>query len=180
MYLLGIKAKHQELVEVCGHTIRPQNRNSPRELAYSEDFILSCVDKCRELNNYQGLQQFIDVYETVGNVIPVWPGANVHRGQFCCYDCPDIYFNNEKIRDHALAFYNKYSNSYMCGDDAIIAGIYNNMSVKSLINMDKDEYENYIEHAINVIKWRTKKNRMIPEDVLESCKYILEMEINYA
>ena len=157
MYLLGIKAKHQELVEVCGHTIRPQNRNSPRELAYSEDFILSCVDKCRELNNYQGLQQFIDVYETVGNVIPVWPGANVHRGQFCCYDCPDIYFNNEKIRDHALAFYNKYSNSYMCGDDAIIAGIYNNMSVKSLINMDKDEYENYIEHAINVIKWRTKK-----------------------
>lgn len=105
----------------------------------------------------RGLQQFIDVYETVGNVIPVWSGANVHRGQFCCYDCPDIYFNNEKIRDHALAFYNKYSNSYMCGDDAIIAGIYNNMSVKSLINMDKDEYENYIEHAINVIKWRTKK-----------------------
>ena len=159
---------------------RSENRNSPRELAYSEDFILSCVDKCRELNNYQGLQQFIDVYETVGNVIPVWPGANVHRGQFCCYDCPDIYFNNEKIRDHALAFYNKYSNSYICGDNAIIAGIYNNMSVKSLINMDKDEYENYIEHAINVIKWRTKKNRMIPEDVLESCKYILEMEINYA
>ena len=157
MYLLGIKAKYPELVEVCGHTIRPQNRNSPRELAYSEYFILSCVDKCRELNNYQGLQQFIDVYETVGNVIPVWPGGNVHRGQFCCYDCPDIYFNNEKIRDHALAFYNKYSNSYMCGDDAIIAGIYKNMSVKSLINMDKDEYENYIEHAINVIKWRTEK-----------------------
>ena len=24
------------------------------------------------------------------------------------------------------------------------------------------------------------KNRMIPEDVLESCKYILEMEVNYA
>ena len=144
-------------VEVCGHTIRPQNRYSSRELAYSEDFILSCVDKCRELNNYQGLQQFIDVYETVGNVIPVWPGANVHRGQFCCYDCPDIYFNNEKIRDHALAFYNKYSNSYICGDNAIIAGIYNNMSVKNLINMDKDEYENYIEHAINVIKWRTEK-----------------------
>ena len=126
-------------------------------MAYSEDFILSCVDKCRELNNYQGLQQFIDVCETVGNVIPVWPGGNVYRGQFCCYDCPDIYFNNEKIRDHALAFYNKYSNSYMCGDDAIIAGIYKNMSVKSLINMDKDEYENYIEHAINVIKWRTEK-----------------------
>ena len=45
----------------------------------------------------------------------------------------------------------------MCGDDAIIAGIYKNMSVKSLINMDKDEYENCIEHAINVIKWRTEK-----------------------
>lgn len=82
MYLLGIKAKYPELVEVCGHTIRPQNRNSPRELAYSEDFILSCVDKCRELNNYQGLQQFIDVYETVGNVIPVWPGGMFTEDNF--------------------------------------------------------------------------------------------------
>ena len=35
-----------------------------RKLAYSEDFILSCVDKCKELNNYQGLQQFIDIYRT--------------------------------------------------------------------------------------------------------------------
>ena len=71
MYLLGIKARYPELVEVCGKTIRPQNKNSPRESAYSEDFILSCVDKCGELNNYSAMQQFIDVYETVGNVIPV-------------------------------------------------------------------------------------------------------------
>lgn len=33
-----------------------------------------------KLNNYSGLRQFIDVCETVGNVILVWPGANVHRG----------------------------------------------------------------------------------------------------
>ncbi len=64
---------------------------------------MSCVDKCREFNNYQGLQQFIDVYETVGNVIPVWPGGNVHRGQFVA-TIVRYYFNNEKIRDHALAF----------------------------------------------------------------------------
>lgn len=44
------------------------------------------------------LQKLIDKYETIGNVIPVWPGANVHRGQFGCYDCPDIYFNDEKSK----------------------------------------------------------------------------------
>ena len=159
MYLLGIVAKCPELklVEVCGHTIRPQNRNFPRELAYSEDFILRCIDKCGKLNNYPKLQQFIDVYETVGNVIPVWPGANVHRGQFCCYDCPDIYFNDEKIRAHALLYYQKYSNVYMCGVDAIIDGAYHSKSVISLINMDEGEYENYIKHAIRVINNRTEK-----------------------
>ena len=159
MYLLGIVAKCPELnlVEVCGHTIRPQNRNSPRELAYSEDFILRCIDKCGKLNNYPKLQQFIDVYETAGNVIPVWPGANVHRGQFCCYDCPDIYFNDEKIRAHALLYYQKYSNVYMCGVDAIIDGAYHSKSVISLINMDEGEYENYIKHAIRIINNRTEK-----------------------
>ena len=49
------------------------------------------------------------------------------------------------------------ASSYMCGDDAIIAGIYKNMSVKNLINMENHEYENYIEHAIKVIKYRTEK-----------------------
>lgn len=49
------------------------------------------------------------------------------------------------------------ASSYMCGDDAIIAGIYKNMSVKNLITMENHEYENYIEHAIKVIKYRTEK-----------------------
>ena len=141
--------------------IDKQLRNAGWDIVDRNEYLPNSTSAVKEAlmggNTESDYLLFIDVYETVGNVIPVWPGANVHRGQFCCYDCPDIYFNNEKIRDHALAFYNKYSNSYMCGDDAIIAGIYNNMSVKSLINMDKYEYENYIEHAINVIKWRTKK-----------------------
>lgn len=157
MYLLGIKAFYPGLVEVCGRTLRPINRNSTRALAYSEDFILSCIDKCGNLNNYSGLQQFIELYEKIGNVIPVWPGANVHRGQFYCYDCPDIYFNNDKIKFYALSYYQKYVNSYMSGDDAIIDGKGQNISVTSLINMDEDEYKDYINHAIRVINCRTEK-----------------------
>ena len=53
------------------------------------------------------------------------------------------------------------------------------MSVKSLINMDKDEYENYIEHAINVIKWRTEKIEWYRK-MFWSRVNILEMEVNYA
>ena len=45
----------------------------------------------------------------------------------------------------------------MCGYDAIIDGIYQNKSVISLINMDENEYVNYIEHAIRVIKYRTER-----------------------
>jgi len=156
MYLLGIKAFRPDLVEVCGMTLRPapKNRTSGRAVAYNKDFIISCVDKCGKLNDYDKLQQFIDIYETVGNVIPVWPGANVHRGQFSCYDCPDIYFNDQKIIKQANLFFSGIKDSKMYGADSVIGGMFRELTVNELVNMGIDEYQNYICHAMKVITYR--------------------------
>ncbi|MCM1087793.1 MAG: hypothetical protein NC419_06525 [Muribaculaceae bacterium] len=163
MYLLGIKAFYPELVEVCGQTFRPANGASTRELAYNKKFLLNYVDKCDCLNGYSKLEEFIELYETIGNVIPVWPGANVHRGQFGCYDCPDIYFNDEKIKPHALSYYRDCPKSFMIGSEMIIDGSYKDITVSGLINMDKDEYEGYIQHAITVIKKRNEELQAVKD-----------------
>ena len=65
MYLLGIKAYYPNLVEVCGQTLRPVVRTSSRALAYSEEFISSCVDKCGRLNVNCKLQKFILSYKKI-------------------------------------------------------------------------------------------------------------------
>ena len=157
MYLLGIKSFYPDLVDVCGMTLRPAKRTSNKALAYSEDFILSCGDRCGNLNDYEKLQAFIDCYETIGNVIPVWPGANVHRGQFGCYDCPDIYFNDQKISKLADAFFGEKAESNMFGEKSIIAGRYKKITVHDLVNMNRTDYVRYISHALNVIKFRMNK-----------------------
>ncbi len=157
MYLLGIKAYYPELVEVCGMTLRPASRNSNRAMAYSGEFLLSCVDRCGDLNDNVMLQKLIDKYETIGNVIPVWPGANVHRGQFGCYDCPDIYFNDEKIKAHAIWFFSQSDNNYVLGNEYIINGEYEGIDVLSLSNIQNTEYEKYILHALKIISDRNEK-----------------------
>lgn len=157
MYLLGIKAYYPELVEVCGMTLRPASRNSNRAMAYSGEFLLSCVDRCGDLNDNVMLQKLIDKYETIGNVIAVWPGANVHRGQFGCYDCPDIYFNDEKIKAHAIWFFSQSDNNYVLGNEYIINGEYEGIDVLSLSNIQNTEYEKYILHALKIISDRNEK-----------------------
>lgn len=156
MYLLGIKAFYPKLVEVCGMTLRPANRTSKRALAYSGEFLLSCVDRCGKLNDYVKLQEFIDVYEMIGNVIPVWPGANVHRGQFGCYDCPDVYFNDPKIKDYANMYFEGKTGVLIQGGKSVIGGQFRGVTVADLVNLNKDGYERYINHALDVIKYRRK------------------------
>lgn len=54
------------------------------------------------------LHEFIQVYETLGNLIPVWPGANSHRGVFGVYDLADLYFYDSKIEEFGRSFYNNF------------------------------------------------------------------------
>lgn len=157
IYLLGMKAYNHNLIEVCGLTMRPQKRTNARSLAYNKDFLVEHIDECGELNRCKELQKFITLYETKGNVIPIWPGGNVHRGQFCCYDNPDIYFNNPKIIGQAKYFFGTKDKSYMIGNDSVICGKYKDLTTKKLINMEKAKYMDYLNHVIDVISKRKSK-----------------------
>lgn len=69
-----------------------------------------------ELKNLKEMKEFINVYSSIGNVYPIWPGGNEHKGTGTngCYDIPDIYFNKEDIRNYSKHFFNAFcTNNFM-------------------------------------------------------------------
>lgn len=156
IYLLGMKAYYSELLEVCGLTMRPVERENAWKLAYSEDFLMKHIDKCGELNQCKELQEFISLYETKGNVIPIWPGGNVHKGQFWCYDNPDIYFNDPKIVGQAISFFETKDKSFMIGKKSVIGGAYKKLTIEKYVGMGEKAYRKYITHVVHVISGRNK------------------------
>ena len=63
------------------------NTNSTRFLYYcSKD------DAFKSLNGRKEYEDFIKLYFSIGNLIPVWPGGNEARGKMGVYDMPEIFF----------------------------------------------------------------------------------------
>lgn len=83
-----------------GLIIRPKPRENNRQQAYNYEFILAHYNQLnKDLNKLKEMKEFIEVYQTIGNIIPMWPEGNVHRGQNQCYDIQDIYFNKETTKN---------------------------------------------------------------------------------
>lgn len=51
------------------------------------------------LNNSPELLDFLKLYYSIGNVIPMWPGGNEVRGKKGIYDLPELFFNMYPILD---------------------------------------------------------------------------------
>lgn len=49
-------------------------------------------DNFLKLNMLKELKDFLSVYNSIGNIIPIWPGGNESRDKFGCYDLPELYF----------------------------------------------------------------------------------------
>ena len=75
---------------------------------------------------------------------------------FGCYDCPDVYFNDPKIKDYANMYFEGKTGVLMQGGKSVIGGQFRGVTVADLVNLNKDGYERYINHALDVIKYRRK------------------------
>ncbi|WP_350343974.1 hypothetical protein PRVXT_000339 [Proteinivorax tanatarense] len=154
VYTLGINVYYKDKVECCGLTIRPKKRTNDYQRVYSAKFIKENYSDFSELNNLGKLEDFIKVYNEIGNIIPIWPGGNMHKGMSQCYDIPDIYFNKSTIKRYSLHFFNsfKYKNSFL---EEVLQGKYSKIETKGYLNFDKEEYKSFLVHIIKVIRYRT-------------------------
>ncbi|HEM5075620.1 TPA: hypothetical protein U1239_002130 [Streptococcus suis] len=163
IYSLGIKAFYPNLVGTVenGTILYPifnKKLNSKQRL-YSGTYLLEHFEEYKELNNLKELRDFIHIYETLGNLIPVWPGANSHRGVFGVYDLADLYFYDSKIEELGRLYYKNfhsensvYSISRFCFEKSNTP-----YKLQDFLSMNREEYKRFLKHIVEVIKNRNSK-----------------------
>ena len=109
-YYLGLKVVNKTKFE---ELVKEEKKTNKRLQTYSANFLLKC-SRNKEfdvLNNSPELLEFLKLYYSIGNVIPMWPGGNEARGKKRIYDLPELFFNmypywTEKLME-------KYKNAYL-------------------------------------------------------------------
>ena len=163
IYSLGIKAFYPNMVGTVenGTILYPfinKKLNSKQRL-YSGTYLLEHFEEYKELNNLKELRDFIHIYESLGNLIPVWPGANSHRGVFGVYDIADLYFYDSKIEELGRLYYKNfhsensvYSISRFCFEKSNTP-----YKLQDFLSMNREEYKRFLKHIVEVIKNRNSK-----------------------
>lgn len=136
---------------------------------YSNNYILKMLkeskqpDNFSKLNQLKELKEFLSVYNSIGNVIPVWPGGNESRGKFGCYDLPELYFLDKKIAPWTKYLLKKYDLNLFPDIDNInsLLDIKDNQDlndkpkiVKFLDDLNVKLYREYLERVVENIKKR--------------------------
>ena len=104
------------------------------------------------LNELKELKEFLDVYNNIGNIIPIWPGGNESRGKFCCYDLPEFYFFNDKVKPWTKYLLSEYDNCF------IEKNIENKGGLPKFLNkLSVDTYKKYLSDIKEIIDERKSK-----------------------
>lgn len=163
IYTIGLWIYYPKEFERTPYTIRPIARKKSNKVSFD---YLCPNDKSEgekykyikyvELNNLEELKSFIKVYTCAGNVIPVWPGANIHRGMGYCFDIPDIYFRNPDVIEWTKTLMTINEKAYL---DEIMESNYPSYTEKFLDRMSKNkkEYKGFLKHCISIINNRNTK-----------------------
>ena len=125
------------------------NTNSP-------NFLRSCAedDAFKKVNNSKPIKEFLKLYFSIGNVIPMWPGGNSCKGIKGIYDSPEVFFNmypewTETLRE-------KYKEKGFL--DSVMKYRLESMfkTVDTLRKMTSAEYFAYITKRCEIIAEREK------------------------
>ncbi|WNN03751.1 hypothetical protein [Streptococcus suis] len=163
IYSLGIKAFYPNMVGTVenGTILYPfinKKLNSKQRL-YSGTYLLEHFEEYKELNNLKELRDFIHIYETLGNLIPVWPGANSHRGVFGVYDLADLYFYDSKIEKLGRLYYKNFHSKYSVYSIGRFCFEKSNTPYKlqDFLSMNREEYIRFLKHIVEVIENRNSE-----------------------
>ena len=138
---------------------------------YLNNYILKRIKESKQPDNFSKLNQlkelkdFLSVYNSIGNVIPIWPGGNESRGKFDCYDLPELYFLDKKIAPWTKYLLEKYDLNLFPDVDEInlLHGIESRKTLKNksktvefLDALDVESYKKYLVRITKNIEEREK------------------------
>jgi len=154
IYVIGLKAFYPEKFNCSKRIIKVKDQN---QRAYSNKYVSAHYIDFPLLNECTELKSYIEIYDKIGNVIPIWPGGNAHRGKSQCYDIAEIYFG--KYNRMASALTEIYKNSFM---DGIIT---KDINLDDILNLDEYGYIEFLKYICKTIKFRTEEiNNVLKDD----------------
>lgn len=87
IYQIGIYVFHPNKCRRTDYTIKNENGKY-----FKTQYLKDKFKRYEELNKTIEESRFIQYIDSIGNVIPIWPGGNIDKGRSYCFDIPDIYF----------------------------------------------------------------------------------------
>ena len=148
IYTIGIYVFYPEKCKKTDYMIKRNDKGYFSIKYLSENF-----ESFPALNKAIEDSGFISVYDSVGNVIPIWPGGNIDRGKMAyCFDIPEIYFCNKHPR-----WFQILCDTYPEANLQLINNKDFNKDTKSFLDsMNEESYKKYLEHIVSVINRRTE------------------------
>ncbi|MFK4344362.1 MULTISPECIES: hypothetical protein [unclassified Paenibacillus] len=157
VYVIGLNIFYEDEFVCCGKQIKPKKHANNRQIVYSHKYIKENYHEFDKLNKLPELLKFIDVYSDLGNIIPIWPGGNSHRGMSQCYDIPDIYFNKKEIKEYASYFYNNFLSDKNFFLDDVLSGEFSKFEIGDYLRFSKEDYIKFLNHIVRIIKMRSEQ-----------------------
>lgn len=112
------------------------------------------------------IREFAKVYNTIGNVIPIWPGGNEFKGKcfidnVYCYDIPDIFFRKycEIEKMYIENILKKEITEVALSRFITVTPSPNNVqSISNILEYNSlDEYLDFIKHIVDEIQTRNEE-----------------------
>ena len=144
IYVIGLYIFYPDMFICKNIEIKAGDRR-----AYSNNYVNENYRQFYELNDLPELKNFISNYKKIGNVIPIWPGGNEHKGKSYCYDIPDIYF--ARYKEWAKALVQIYRCTYI---ENIIR---TEKKVDDFLKMGKGDYKIFLIDIVKIINDRDEK-----------------------
>lgn len=129
-------------------------KNEKKRL-YSRKYITDHFEDFKDVA--EELKELAEVYCSIGNVIPVWPGANELRGKLNCYDIPDIFFPKFREMEEVYLRYILNKEPAEVCMTRILTDSPKISNIEKILSFSKDEYRSFVKQAVNEIKERTRE-----------------------
>lgn len=160
IFTLGVYVFEKNKNSQCKYSIGKDNIiriAGTRIWLYSRNYIKDHFNEFSNLAATKEIQDFAKVYNSEGNIIPIWPGGNEFKGKARCYDIPDIFFfkygNMEKM-------YVQHILHKKIEDVALSRFMTSSPYVKTIDDIFKyniEEYLKFVRHIVNEIEMREKE-----------------------
>lgn len=128
-----------------------------RQRLYSRKYIIAHLDDFSDLVNTKEIRDFVRVYTTVGNIIPIWPGGNEFKGKAGCYDIPDIFFCQYRNMEEVYVQHILHKSIEDVALTRFMSGSPYVSDIQNVFEYDMEEYKKFVVHIVNEIETRTKE-----------------------